>query len=68
MQGHVDGTGSITAITEHPAWTVLRIGIPERLAPQLAEKGSIAVAGVSLTVTRTSPAGTTPAWFEVGLI
>lgn len=68
VQGHVDGTGSITAITEHPAWTVLRIGIPERLAPQLAEKGSIAVAGVSLTVTRTSPAGTIPAWFEVGLI
>ncbi|WP_311197658.1 3,4-dihydroxy-2-butanone-4-phosphate synthase [Rothia kristinae] len=68
VQGHVDGTGSVMAITEHPAWTVLRIGIPERLAPQLAEKGSIAVAGVSLTVTRTSPAGTTPAWFEVGLI
>ena len=56
VQGHVDATGTIAAITEHPAWTTLRVTVPAHLAPQLAEKGSIALNGISLTVTRTSPA------------
>ena len=38
------------------------------LAPFLAEKGSIAVDGVSLTVTAVSVPGAAEHWFEVGLI
>lgn len=68
VQGHVDATGIIAAITEHPAWTTLRITVPAHLAPQLAEKGSIALNGISLTVTRTSPADAAEHWFEVGII
>jgi riboflavin synthase len=38
------------------------------LAPYIAEKGSIAVDGVSLTVTAVSQAAEPEQWFEVGLI
>lgn len=68
VQGHVDGIGTVLAVTEHPAWTVIRVEIPADLAPLLAQKGSIALAGVSLTVTRTSPAQASEHWFEVGII
>ena len=42
--------------------------MPLRLARYIAEKGSIAIDGVSLTVTAVSPAAETAPWFEVGLI
>ncbi len=54
VQGHVDGLGSVIARTDHPEWTTLRIGIPAGLAPFTAVKGSIALNGVSLTVTAVS--------------
>jgi riboflavin synthase len=68
VQGHVDGTGTLLARTPGDAWETLRFGLPSELARYVAEKGSIAVDGVSLTV---SAVGTEPAgadWFEVGLI
>ncbi|MCP3425743.1 riboflavin synthase [Rothia sp. AR01] len=68
VQGHVDGTGAILALEEHADWTTVRVGIPAGLAPQLAEKGSIALDGISLTVTAVSPAGDPQPWFEVGII
>jgi riboflavin synthase len=45
------------------AWEAVRFGLPTELARFVAEKGSIAVDGVSLTVTAVGPD-----WFEVGLI
>jgi riboflavin synthase len=45
------------------AWDLVRFGMPADLARYVAEKGSIAVDGVSLTVTAVGPD-----WFEVGLI
>lgn len=63
VQGHVDGTGVVNARTLGRAWEAVRIGLPSELARFVAEKGSIAVDGVSLTVT-----GVGPDWFEVGLI
>jgi riboflavin synthase len=42
--------------------------VPAGLARYIAEKGSIAVDGVSLTVAAVSPANETAPWFEVGLI
>ena len=68
VQGHVDAVGTLASVTPHEAWSTLRFYLPAELAPLLAEKGSIAVSGVSLTVTAVSEPGVTPAWFEVGLI
>ena len=68
VQGHVDAVGTLASVTAHEAWSTLRFNLPTELAPLLAEKGSIAVSGVSLTVTAVSEPGETPAWFEVGLI
>jgi riboflavin synthase len=63
VQGHVDGTGVVVSRTPGDAWESVRFGLPVELARFVAEKGSIAVDGVSLTV-----AGVGPDWFEVGLI
>ena len=50
VQGHVDGTGSILTIEPTEHWTVVRVGIPRELSRYIAEKGSITIDGVSLTV------------------
>jgi riboflavin synthase len=63
VQGHVDGTGVIVSRTPGDAWESVRFGLPVELARFVAEKGSVAVDGVSLTVS-----GVGPDWFEVGLI
>jgi riboflavin synthase len=63
VQGHVDGTGVLISRTPGDAWDLVRFGLPADLARYVAEKGSIAVDGVSLTATQVGPD-----WFEVGLI
>jgi riboflavin synthase len=68
MQGHVDGVGSILSRTPGDAWEVVRIALPPGLARYVVEKGSIAVDGVSLTVSAVSPADLPEPWFEVSLI
>ncbi len=50
VQGHVDGVGRIEEMTPVDGSTTVWIGLPEGLAPFVAQKGSIAVDGVSLTV------------------
>src|SRR5438046_8748403 len=50
VQGHVDGVGRLEKITRDGDWLLYRFRGPRTLAPYLVEKGSIAVAGVSLTV------------------
>ena len=52
MQGHVDGIGRVTRLTpEGESWW-LSVRIPEDLRRYVAEKGSIAVDGISLTVAK----------------
>ncbi|MEO9139797.1 MAG: riboflavin synthase [Jatrophihabitans sp.] len=63
VQGHVDGTGVVVSRTPGDAWETIRFGLPAELARFVAEKGSIAVDGVSLTVSAVGPD-----WFDVGLI
>ena len=67
VQGHVDGTGQVVSRTPSEHWEVVRIALPAALARYVVEKGSIAVDGVSLTV---SALGSDPGadWFEVSLI
>jgi riboflavin synthase len=67
VQGHVDGTGTIVSRLPEGGWDVVRISVPEGLSRYVVEKGSVAVDGVSLTVSALSPPGP-GAWFEVSLI
>jgi riboflavin synthase len=50
VQGHVDGVGTVTAISPADRWTVVRISVPQDLSRYVVEKGSITLDGVSLTV------------------
>ena len=68
VQGHVDGVGQLVEREGLGNWDRLRFAVPAGLARYIAEKGSIAVDGVSLTVTAVSPANDPAPWFEVGLI
>ena len=68
VQGHIDGTATILAITEGSAWRVVRFSIADDLARLVTDKGSIAVDGISLTVSAVSPATAPEQWFEVSLI
>jgi riboflavin synthase len=67
VQGHIDGTATVLDVRDEGSWRVLRFRLPDDLAPLVVDKGSIAVAGVSLTV---SAVGRDDAghWFEVSLI
>lgn len=68
VQGHVDATGEILARDDHGSWETVRVSVPAELAPLLAQKGAIAVDGVSLTVTAVSQPSAQAHWFEIGLI
>lgn len=69
VQGHVDGTATVAAIEASEHWTAVRFSTPRAadggvgIARYIVEKGSIAVDGVSLTVTEVDDDG-----FAVGLI
>lgn len=65
VQGHVDGTGTLLSRTSSEHWEVLRFAAPPPLARYIVDKGSIAIDGVSLTVSAVDPGG---GWFEVSLI
>ena len=68
VQGHVDGTATLLAITEADQWRVLRFGLSRDLAALLVDKGSVTVSGVSLTVSTLSDPSEPDQWFEVSLI
>jgi riboflavin synthase len=63
VQGHIDGTGMISELREEGFARVLAIGTGSALERYLVEKGSVAVDGVSLTVSALREHG-----FEVSLI
>jgi riboflavin synthase len=66
VQGHVDGVGAIVRREPSEHWDVVTVSLPRELARYVAMKGSIAVDGVSLTVSALSD-GDEPA-FGVSLI
>lgn len=63
VQGHVDAVGAVVSRAAEGEGARLRISLPASIAPLVAEKGSVAVDGVSLTV-----AAVGRDWFEVALI
>ena len=50
VTGHVDGVGEVVDLAPAARSTTVRIRVPEALSCYVAQKGSIAVDGVSLTV------------------
>ena len=50
VQGHVDGTGTVVAISPSEHWTVVAVHAPSTLLRYVVPQGSITVNGVSLTV------------------
>jgi riboflavin synthase len=63
VQGHIDGTSEVLSLTDGSAWRVVRLTLARELAGLVAGKGSIAIDGVSLTVSAVGDD-----WFEVSLI
>ncbi len=55
VTGHVDGTGELAARRDLGANLVLVVRTPPTLLRYIVEKGSIAIAGVSLTVNAVDP-------------
>jgi riboflavin synthase len=54
MQGHVDGVGTVAAVTPEGDGCRVALELPAGLTRYVAEKGSLAVDGVSLTVAAVS--------------
>lgn len=50
--GHIDGIGVITSLSHRGKEVLMVVGVPKKLMQNIAEKGSVAVDGVSLTVAR----------------
>ena len=63
VQGHVDGLGTVADARDAGLSREVRVEAPAELLRYVVEKGSVAVDGVSLTVTRVDAGG-----FEVALI
>lgn len=63
VSGHVDARVRVLARRVAGEGLVLRVELPGHLAPEVAEKGSVALDGVSLTVARRGRG-----WFEVALV
>ncbi|MHB2026749.1 MAG: riboflavin synthase [Elusimicrobiota bacterium] len=64
VTGHVDAAAKISALEKMPGgFALLRVETPTALAGLVAEKGSIAVDGISLTVSKAAPK-----FFEAALI
>ena len=63
VQGHVDGTGRVSSVSEDGFARRIAVDLEEELLRYVAERGSVAIDGVSLTV-----AGLTAGGLEVSLI
>lgn len=63
VQGHIDATGTVGSLDLEGESVRMRVMVAPSVARYVAEKGSIAVDGVSLTVTAVGED-----WFEVALI
>lgn len=63
VQGHVDGVGEVLSVEEDGFARRVRVGLPEALLRYVVDKGSVTLAGVSLTVAELGEG-----WIEVSLI
>lgn len=63
VQGHVEGVGRLVARRPDGGSVVMRFSFPAELGRYIVHKGSIAVSGISLTVSALGDG-----WFEVALV
>lgn len=63
VQGHIDGTASLISITEQGNSHLLKFSISGNLSKYMAEKGSVTVNGISLTIIESAED-----FFTVGII
>jgi riboflavin synthase len=63
VQGHVDGVAKVLEVAEDGFARRVRVGVPGELLRYVVDKGSIALAGVSLTI-----ADLGDSWLSVSLI
>lgn len=68
VQGHVDGTATISSRSPAEHWEIIRFQLPKPLWQQLVHKGSVAIDGTSLTVSAVGGNDDEGHWFEVSLI
>lgn len=54
VSGHIDGTGTVTAIKNDDIARLITISAPQAVMDLIVEKGSVAVDGISLTVASVS--------------
>jgi len=52
VQGHIDGVAKVLTIESENGFAFYRFSLPSPIKPYVVEKGSIAVDGISLTVSR----------------
>jgi len=50
VSGHIDGTGVVSRIEARSNAIIYDIQVPENLADEMIEKGSVAIDGISLTI------------------
>jgi riboflavin synthase len=55
VQGHVDGVGTVESVAADGSQRTVTVRVEPALARYVAEKGSVAMNGVSLTVTAVAP-------------
>lgn len=63
VTGHIDGTGKISSVKKEGNAVIVTISAPHNILRLIVEKGSVAIDGISLTVT-----GVTKTDFSVSLI
>ena len=63
VSGHIDGIGRVNERRREGNAIIIRIDVPKTLSRYMIEKGSVAVAGASLTINRCDDAG-----FDVSII
>lgn len=68
VQGHVDAVGRVVARDDQPGTVFVTIQAPVEVARYLVAKGSVTIAGTSLTVVDVTPSDDGTATFRVGLI
>lgn len=67
VSGHVDETGTVSCIEQKSDFWLLRIGFSPKNWPLVIHKGSIAIDGISLTVSAVSETDKN-SWLEVSII
>ncbi len=68
VTGHVDGVATVTSMVSEGDSVRVTFLVPGSLAPYIAEKGSVALAGVSLTVNAVADQAAGDAEFGINII